>query len=126
MSLNYLNCNGHKCSLHLIIRMSFHVDPQTRHPVRLVGGASPAEGRVEIFINRTWYAVCDTFGVSSDLVCNQLGFFGNSSVVYHGQFGHGKYTVCYNVMKVQFRSLSVVIIHMPSVSVRITIILISS
>lgn len=55
--------------------------------VRLVGGSSPTEGRVEIFYHGQWGTVCsDKFDTSSaDVICNQLGFKFNmprSALVY--------------------------------------------
>ena len=44
--------------------------------VRLVGGNSSREGRVEVCINDVWGTICD-FGWSEDdakVVCGQLGF----------------------------------------------------
>ena len=49
-------------------------------PVRLVGGDSENEGRVEIYYNNTWGTVCgDRYYrglVDSDTVCRQLGYTG--------------------------------------------------
>ena len=47
-------------------------------PVRLVGGNSKNEGRVEIYYNNTWGTVCNTYWGSSDsnTVCQQLGYTG--------------------------------------------------
>lgn len=60
-------------------------------PIRLVGGASPAEGRLQIFVNNTWGVVCDHYwtNVDSHVVCNQLGFYGNATTGYYGEFGYG-------------------------------------
>lgn len=50
--------------------------------VRLVGGASDYEGRVEICHNRIWVSVCDTHWDNNDAnaICNQLGHQSTGSV----------------------------------------------
>ena len=48
--------------------------------VRLMGGMSSLEGRVEICRNNTYSTVCDDFWdePEANVVCNQLGYSGNS------------------------------------------------
>ena len=60
---------------HLI--SDYHVTPITASTeIRLVGGAGPWEGRLEIKHEGAWGTVCDTnFGVNeAKVVCNMLGF----------------------------------------------------
>ncbi len=63
--------------------------------VRLVGGASPAEGRVEILHNGEWGTVCDDLWnqPEASVVCQQLGFFGEATALTASQFGQG-WLVC--------------------------------
>ena len=44
--------------------------------MRLVGGQSPNEGRVEICLEGQWGTVCDDFwgSVDAQVACRQLGY----------------------------------------------------
>ena len=52
------------------------------HAVRLVGGSSKSEGRLEIFHNREWGTVCDVgFTVmDGNVACRELGFKRASNI----------------------------------------------
>ena len=48
--------------------------------LRLSGGTSAAEGRLEWYINEEWHTICDDWFHSSNaaVVCRQLGFTGGN------------------------------------------------
>lgn len=56
----------------------FHCRTQgcVENTLRLRGGSSPLEGRVEICTGNVWGTVCDDFWDNTDagVVCTQLGF----------------------------------------------------
>ena len=59
--------------------------------IRLVGGSSYNEGRVEVYYNGRWGTVCDDGWSSIDagVVCRQLGFGSSGTAVYSAGFGQG-------------------------------------
>ena len=62
--------------------------------VRLVGGSTEQEGRVEIYHDNEWGTVCDDRFVSDDaeVVCRQLGYTGGE-VHTRAAFGEGTGTI---------------------------------
>ena len=64
-------------------------------PVRLIGGNTANEGRVEVYYNNTWGTVCDDLWgqTDSDVVCQQLGYPGADAFYYRAFFGEGTGTI---------------------------------
>ena len=60
--------------------------------VRLVGGSSPNQGRVEVRYNGVWGTVCDDSWGTADanVVCRQLGYTGaGHQALSYASFGEG-------------------------------------
>nr|XP_057937223.1 neurotrypsin isoform X1 [Doryrhamphus excisus] len=60
-------------------------------PVRLVGGESPREGRVELYLSGQWGTVCDDGWTDQDaeVVCRQMGYSGVAKARVMAFFGEG-------------------------------------
>ena len=60
-------------------------------PMRLVGGGSPSEGRVEVYYNGQWGTVCDDgwSSVDAGAVCRGLGYGSSGRARYNAAFGQG-------------------------------------
>lgn len=67
------------------------VDISVRPRVRLVGGSSTLEGRVEIYYNDQWGTICNSGWDIDDaiVVCHQLGFHGDAEAIPNSIFGVG-------------------------------------
>ena len=59
--------------------------------IKLVGGSSYNEGRVEVYYNYQWGTVCDDGWDDTDagVVCRQLGFGSLGTAISSAEFGQG-------------------------------------
>ena len=59
--------------------------------VRLVGGQSVNEGRLEVYHSGEWGTVCDDYftTVEANVVCLQLGYPGAMTYYREAHFGQG-------------------------------------
>ena len=66
--------------------------------VRLVGGSSYNEGRVEVYYNYQWGTVCDDGWDDTDagVVCRQLGFGSSGTATGSAGFGYGSGSIWLN------------------------------
>ena len=66
--------------------------------VRLAGGGSDNEGRVEVYHNGTWGTVCDDGWDITDanVVCQQLNYSGAISALGEAYFGAGSGPIHYD------------------------------
>ncbi len=64
---------------------------QSEFPVRLRGGTSPSEGRIEVLYNGVWGTVCDDSWDINDatVVCHELGYRVATRATTNGEFGSG-------------------------------------
>ena len=60
-------------------------------PIRLVGGNTSMEGRVEVRVNGTWGTICDDYWDvrEAQVVCRQLGYATAVQAWSFAHFGQG-------------------------------------
>ena len=80
--------------------------------LRLVGGPSASEGRVEVCINETWGTICDNSWSTNDanIVCGQLGYLSRGSIsVLHNTLDSNLFFIDSSIIFVYLQ----VLLHIP-------------
>ena len=82
----------------VLFAMVLFLSHGTDGTIRLVGGATDNEGRVEIYHNRAWGTVCHDSWDFTDatVVCRQLNYSGAIAGLRHGYFGAGSGPIFYD------------------------------
>ena len=67
----------HDTMLYVCTDMATNTSPCNDGDLRLIGGSTPNQGRLEVCINSAWGSVCDSVGVftrdEAKVACRQLG-----------------------------------------------------
>ena len=85
------------CCILLVYLSTVHAAPN-EGDIRLIGGSSNSEGRVEVYHNGQFGTVCDNQWDLTDanVVCQQLGFGGATSAPGQAAFGEGSGPILYD------------------------------
>ena len=66
--------------------------------MRLIGGSSYREGRVEVFYNGAWGTVCDDDWdlIDAHAICRSMGFGDASEATTDASFGQGSVEIAFD------------------------------
>ena len=95
-------------TIHLLFPDVSLDDTAEEGTVRLVGGATPLEGRVEVFLLGQWGTVCDYNWNIADatVVCHQLGYLRAVEATQFASFGAGSGPSWYHSVRCDGTELS--------------------